>query len=99
MKLTFLESFDDLKEPERGVETGLADIIISSINKKWDSVRDLNSILVMLNDTGYSEYVPVIEEILESENNHIGKLQHIVELLTPVTSNIEDGKQEAEEII
>lgn len=99
MKLTFLESFDDLKEPERGVETGLADIIISSINKKWDSIRDLNSILVMLNDTGYEEYTPVIEEILETENNHIGKLQHIVELLTPVTSNIEDGKQEAEEII
>ena len=99
MKLTFLESFDDLKEPERGVETGLADIIISSINKKWDSIRDLNSILVMLNDTGYEEYAPVIEEILETENNHIGKLHHIVELLTPVTSNIEDGKQEAEEII
>ena len=99
MKLTFLESFDDLKKPGCGVETGLADIIISSINKKWDSIRDLNSILVMLNDTGYEEYTPVIEEILETENNHIGKLQHIVELLTPVTSNIEDGKQEAEEII
>ena len=99
MKLTFVEDlkFDDEIEP--GVETGLADIIISAINKKWDSVRDINSIIVMLKDTGYEEFLPIMDEILESENNHIGKLQHIVETLTPVTSNIEDGKQEAEEII
>lgn len=99
MKLTFVEDINYNNEPELGVETGLADIIISSINKKWESIRDLNSILVTLKDTGYDEYSPVIEEILEAENNHIGKLQHIVELLTPVTSNIDDGKQEAEEII
>lgn len=99
MKLTFVEDYEIEKAPEQGVETGLADIIISAINKKWDSVRDLNSILVMFDDTGYDEFRPVIEEILESENNHIGKLQHIVEVLTPVASNIEDGKQEAEEII
>lgn len=97
MKLRFVEDINE--QPVEGVETGLSDIIISSINKKWDSIRDLNSIILMLNDTGYTDYVPIIEEILETENNHIGKLQHIVEELTPATSNIEDGKQEAEEII
>lgn len=99
MKLTFVEDISYDNTPEFGVETGLADIIISSINKKWDNIRDFNSIIVTLKDTGYDEYVPIIEEILEEENNHIGKLQHIVELLNPVTSNINDGKQEAEEII
>lgn len=101
MKLIIAEDIDVMQEPvpENGTEAGLSDIIISSINKKWDSVRDLSSILMMFKDTGYEEYTPIIEEILEEENNHIGKLQHIVELLSPVTTNIDDGKQEAEEII
>lgn len=99
MRLKFVEDFELPIEQDAAVETGLADIIISSINKKWDSVRDFNSIIVNLKETGYDDYVPIIEEILEEENNHIGKLQHIVELLSPVTTNIDDGKQEAEEII
>lgn len=99
MKITFIEDLNMEEEPEMGIETGLSDIVISFINKKWENVSDLNSIIVMLKDTGYDEYVPVIEDILEDENNHIGKLQHIIELLTPAASNIDDGKQEAEEII
>lgn len=100
MKLKFLEDVNVAPvETEMGVETGLADIVIASINKKWDSIRDLNSIIVNLDESGYGEFIPLIEEILEEENNHIGKLQHIVEVLTPITSSIEDGKQEAEEFI
>lgn len=97
MKLTFLEDIET--EPTVGVEVGLADIIISSINKKWDNVRDLNTIIVNLEEYGYGEYSAIIEEILEDENNHIGKLQYIVEQLTPAAENIDDGKQEAEDII
>ena len=99
MKLRFLEDIDYAVQTDSAAEIGLADIIISSINKKWDSVRDLNSIIVNLDAHGYSEYSTIIEEILEDENNHIGKLQYIVEQLTPVTGNIDDGKQEAEELI
>lgn len=96
MKLILSE---DIVEPVDGVETGLADVVIASINKKWDSIRDLNSIIVTMKDKGYIDYISIIEDILEDENNHIGKLQHIVEELSPVTNNIEDGKQEAEELI
>lgn len=95
MKLTLVED-SKIHEPAGMIENGLTDIIIFSINKKWDSVRDLNSIIVTLGETNYSEYIPIIEEILEDENNHIGKLQYIVESLNPVTGNIDDGKEEAQ---
>ena len=97
MKLIFKEDINGV-EPI-GVETGLADIIISAINKKWDSVRDLNSVIVNLAEFEYNEYIPIIEEILEDENKHIGKLQYIVEQLTPVAESIDDGKSEAEELL
>ncbi len=75
--------------------TGISDIIIDSINKKWDNIRDFNSIIVNLNDEGYEELVPVIESILEDENRNVGKLQQLVELISPTASSIDDGRQEA----
>ena len=93
-KITLNESADvDM------VNTGLADIVISSINSKWESVRDLNSIIVNLKEQGYDDFVPIIESVLENENNSIGQLQHIVELLSPDAENIEQGKQEAEDLL
>lgn len=102
MKLTFVEDINDVDNiisETPLVEVGLADIIISEINKKWDSVRDLNSIIINLTDRGYTDYIPIIEDILSDETNHIGKLQHMVEILNPSATNIETGKQEAEEVI
>lgn len=100
MKIKLVEEiFDEPVEEIVAPEIGLTDIIIALINKKWDTVRDLNSLIVNLNDADYSDYVPVVEEILEEENNHIGKLQHVVELLSPSATNIDTGKQEAEDII
>lgn len=77
------------------VATGISDIIIDSINKKWDNIRDLNSIIVNLNEEGYEELVPVIQSVLEDENKNVGKLQQLVELISPTAKSIDDGRQEA----
>ena len=77
------------------VVTGISDIIIDSINKKWDNIRDLNSIIVNLNEEGYEELVPVIQSVLEDENKNVGKLQQLVELISPTAKSIDDGRQEA----
>ena len=89
MKLKLRENADI------NVVTGISDIIIDSINKKWDNIRDFNSIIVNLNEEGYEELVPVIESILEDENKNVGKLQQLVELISPTASSIDDGRQEA----
>ena len=77
------------------VVAGISDIIIDSINKKWDNIRDLNSIIVNLNEEGYEELVPVIQSVLEDENKNVGKLQQLVELISPTAKSIDDGRQEA----
>lgn len=89
MKLKLRENADI------NVVTGISDIIIDSINKKWDNIRDLNSIIVNLNEEGYEDLVPVIESILEDENKNVGKLQQLIELISPTASSIDDGRQEA----
>ena len=89
MKLKLKENADI------NVVTGISDIIIDSINKKWDNIRDFNSIIVNLNEEGYEELVPVIESILEDENKNVGKLQQLVELISPTAKSIDDGRQEA----
>ena len=77
------------------VVAGISDIIIDSINKKWDNIRDLNSIIVNMNEEGYEEMVPVIQSILDDENKNVGKLQQLVELISPTAKSIDDGRQEA----
>lgn len=95
MKKLFLNEDVDVEDETTPSNTGLVDIIISSINSKWDSIRSLNSLIVNLDDEGYEEFIPVIEDILDDENINIGQLQHLVEVLSPNTSSIEDGKEEA----
>lgn len=89
MKLKLRENADI------NVVTGISDIIIDSINKKWDNIRDLNSIIVNMNEEGYEEMVPVIQSVLEDENKNVGKLQQLVELISPTAKSIDDGRQEA----
>lgn len=79
---------------------GITNLIINSINKKWESVSDFNGVIATLNDLGYEEMAPVIEEIISNETNDIGKLQHIVETLSPAMGqDIEEGQLESEDIL
>jgi hypothetical protein len=39
--------------------------------------------------------VPVIQSVLEDENKNVGKLQQLVELISPTAKSIDDGRQEA----
>lgn len=78
---------------------GITDILIDAINKKYDSVRDLNSLNVNLKEENYEAMIPVIDSIIEDENNNIGKLQQLIDLLSNSEEDIEEGKQETIEII
>lgn len=77
----------------------ISDILIDSINKKYDSIRDLNSIKVNISDEGFDDMNPVIDSIIEEENNHIGKLQQLVDLLTGGEEEIAEGKEETIDMI
>ena len=84
---------------EELTDTAIENLFINSINKKWDSVSDFNAVLNTLKSEQYDEFIPVIEGILADEHNHIGQLQHILETLSANTDAIEQGEQEATEIL
>ncbi len=84
---------------EELTDTAIENLFINSINKKWDSVSDFNALLNTLRSEQYDEFIPVIEEILADEHNHIGKLQHILETLSTQVEEIEQGQQEAADIL
>ena len=97
MKLRLNESPEEIVNVEiedTQVNSGVVDILIDFINKKWDNIRDLNSIIVTLQGEGYDDMCTVVETILEDENTSIGKLQQLIELVSPSTQSIEDGKQQ-----
>ena len=98
MKLRLNESPEEIVNVEiegTQVNSGVVDILIDFINKKWGNIRDLNSMIVTLQSEGYDDMCPVIETILEEENASIGKLQQLIELVSPSTEAIENGKQQA----
>ena len=84
---------------EELTDTAIENLFINSINKKWDSVSDFNAVLNTLRSEQYDEFIPVIEGILADEHNHIGQLQHILETLSANTDAIEQGEQDAAEIL
>ncbi len=81
-------------------DNAIVNLFATAINKAWDNVVDLNSLIATLTDEHYEEYIPVIESLIDDEHNHIGQLQQVVEMISPSAEEIETGKQEAaEEII
>ena len=88
-----------LKEELFDATNGISTILIDAINKKWDSISNFKSIIVNLQAEGYDDMIDVINSILEDENNHVGQLQKLVEILNPETEEIEVGKEEAEETL
>ena len=86
-------------EDNMNAAIGITDILIDTINKKYNNIRDLNSLNVNLEEENYEAMIPVIDSIIDDENNSIGKLQQLIDLLSGSEEDIEEGKQDTIEII
>lgn len=95
-----MQLYEELFETPDDTTLGVTNLIISAINKKWESITDFNGIIATLREYQYEDMIPVLEEIIVDENNNIGKLQQLVELISPTSKeNIEVGKEEAIETL
>jgi len=86
--------------PELGPNVGVADIIMSSINDEFNTIRNYNSLIATMQNEGKEEYLPmikVIQDITAEENKHVGQLQEILKQISPNATQIEAGKDEAQE--
>lgn len=71
------ELFDNLED------IGVSNLLISAINKKWESVQDFNGIISTLQETDYSDIIPEVEELVLLETELISRLQDLLEKVSP----------------
>ena len=81
--------------PNTGAETGIANQLIEMINGEWNTIADYNNLIAMLTQYGFEEFIPVIEDINNEENLHVGQLQALLQKISPNTSSIQQGELEA----
>ena len=81
--------------PATGAETGIANQIIEMINGEWNTIADYNNLITMLTQYGFEEFIPVIEDINNEENLHVGQLQALLQKISPNAVSIQQGELEA----
>lgn len=88
--------------PKPGATTGIADSIIRLINDEWEAIRGYNEFIEMIKanmavDTtdAFAKMIPVIQDIVNEENRHVGQLQEVLKLISPNASYIGDGATES----
>ena len=81
--------------PATGAETGIANQLIEMINGEWNTIADYNNLITMLTQYGFEEFIPVIEDINNEENLHVGQLQALLQKISPNAGSIEQGELEA----
>lgn len=85
--------------PEVGAESGLASLLITAINNEWETVEEYNTLAIMARENGYEDLARLIDDINNEENNHIGMLQAALKTISPNTTSIEGGEEEASEYV
>lgn len=86
-----------LDGPETPEDRGITDLILSLINDENDTIQKYNSFIANLEN--YGDFIPVVNDIINEEMNHVGMLQTLLQRVSPNTENIEKGKAEADNII
>lgn len=82
-------------EPELDASRGIADLLIQSLNNVWEAISRYNSLVATMTEHQFQDMVPVIQDILTDNSNHVGKLQELIELISPELTSIEEGEKEA----
>lgn len=77
----------------------ISDLLRDMLNKTNDLISDLESIKINVSEEDFEDLNPVIDSIIEDNNNHLGKLQQLIDMLSGDGEIIEDGKYEAIELI
>lgn len=86
------------ENPDTPTDTSVASRLITAINDEWKTIDLYNSIITELDsqNDAYKDMIPVIQDIVNEENVHVGQLQKTLELISPDTADIAKGEKEAE---
>ena len=99
------EEIDEPKEDEvseKEKSNALVFTINDLIQDEFEAIDRYNSAIITLESIGYKDsdkLVAILNDILNEENIHIGQLQEALMLVSPHAKDIEQGKEEAQEVI
>lgn len=86
------------ESPSKEVEdNAYSNAIIDALNDEWATVQKYQDIVNQLSEhEEFKKFIPVIDDIIKDEKNHVGNLQKILDEINPKTiPDIKDGEQEA----
>ena len=87
---------DSLKE---SLETGIAATFMDLINQEYSLLSQYESAQVTLEENGEDKFNEVLDYIKDDINIHIGMLQAAIEDVNPSAEKIDDGKEQASELL
>ena len=91
-----LEEDASTVNPGTAGATFIANYLVDAINGEWDTIKLYNSIVEALKEANFTDIIPVIQDIVEEENVHVGQLQKALETISPDTAKIQSGEVEAD---
>lgn len=89
--------------PKAGLDSGIADTLIRLINDEWEAIQGYNNFREMVltaqnsGEGNYTDMLRVIDEVSNEENLHVGQLQELLKKVSPNTTSIAKGEEEAQE--
>lgn len=87
-------------EPAKdGEDTAVANFVIAAISDEWEAIDGYNELLSVLAQYNQEDLISTIKDIVAEEMTHVGQLEKCLETISPNVSEIESGKEEAEQEI
>lgn len=91
---------DVVPEPAKdGEDTIVANFVIAAISDEWEAIDGYNELLSVLTQYNQPDLISTIKDIVAEEMTHVGQLEKCLETISPNVSEIESGKEEAEQEI
>lgn len=93
---------DNIEQPSPSTpeENGTATMLINSISDTWNKISDYNSIISTLSSTNVpnaENMINVVKDVVDNENENVGKLMAALKSVSPNTENVKVGEEEATE--
>lgn len=86
--------------PVTSEDSAVADMLLNLINDENDAILGYNSFNITLTSMNLrADFIPVINDIINEEMNHIGMLQKLLQEVSPNASSIDQGKEEATDLL
>ena len=86
-------------EVEDKANLGIMNELRQASNQVTEVIRRCEELKQWSDEAGKDEIINVLQSIIEEENENIGKIQAMLKALSPENEKIEDGEEEAKEIM